>query len=69
MIQLNGKIYLPDKHFPWTLQRNHAWNYKRAFLYLEEMERLKRKNYYPYCEENRKVMAKINIQIEKFEYP
>ncbi len=67
MIILYGKIYLPEKHFPWTLQRNHDWNSKRAFLYLEEMQRLKRQNYYPYCEENRKVISKINIQIENLE--
>jgi hypothetical protein len=65
MIIWNGKAYLPEKHFPWTIQRSYDWNCRRAFLYLEQMKKLQRKNYYPYSEENKKIVIEINILVDK----
>lgn len=64
MIVYNGKIYLPEKHFPWTLQRTNEWNYKRAFMYIDEMKKLQKKNYYPYTEENKIIVFDLNTRID-----
>jgi hypothetical protein len=61
MISINGKIYLVDKHYPWTLQKSYEWNYKRAFMYIRIMSSLKRDTFDPYDVVNIEIINKLNL--------
>jgi hypothetical protein len=64
MIALNGKIYIAEKHFPWTIQKSMDWNQRRGVLYVNEMIQSNKKNFYPYTTENIEIVKRINKNLE-----
>ncbi len=64
MITLYGKIYIAEKHFPWTIQKSPDWNYKRGNMFIREMIHLQKTNYSPYVAENIEIVIKLNKILE-----
>ena len=65
MLEIDGRIYIANIHYPWTHQRGLTWNLERAHSYLLRMKSMNRTDYNPDLPENKEIIHSLNKIIDR----
>lgn len=65
MIELGGKIYFPNIHYPWNTQRSLEWNIKRAYMYIFTLTSKNQCDFDPAAPENTEIIVRLNKWMDR----